>query len=107
MIDKFDGSDLAEDPSQRMLEKARRQYELMSDQLQLISSKLAKDGSTGDPKLDDTIRIHSKSLLQIFGLEMEIEKRKQGYTDLAAGYAIDLEAARTEVERRLACLRAP
>jgi len=91
--------------SDELLLKARRHYADISCALEHALTQLDQCDDKERRAFSASVQTHWKSFLNVYEREVDLEKRDREHAGIVLGYAIDLEAARTEVERRLACLR--
>lgn len=88
-----------------VLDQARAQFAMMREALSALIARI-RVGDGSDEKLIETaLRAYSKSFQTTLDLEVDLEKRIKARSGAADTYAIDLDAARHEVRRRLAGLR--
>ena len=95
-----------ESRAETMLRRAHGQYARLSVLLDEAQNRLQEDLEGADPKeISALISSHFKSFQSTFELEVKLEKCIQERAGIVNGYAVDLDAARTEIGRRLACLK--
>ena len=94
------------DAAEDMLLRAKDHYRDTSLALKAANERLQALDTDEAKKIGDLLRIHWKALQTTIELEIEVEKRNRERAGTVHGYALDLTAARTEVGRRLACLKA-
>jgi len=89
----------------RRVDAARAQYQNISDMLEAaIQEKIAaRDGGMSD--ILNALNTHWKALNSLNEKEAGLDELIRTQAGLVEGYAIDLDAARTEIGRRLACLK--
>jgi len=97
-----DGGSRAEE----ILGRARRHHAEIGSVLEQALMRM-KQGEEADMRaFSATIQAYWKSLQTVLEREIELEKRAFEQGERLRGGALDLEAARAEVGRRLACLKA-
>ncbi|NOX40691.1 MAG: hypothetical protein GXP05_09300 [Alphaproteobacteria bacterium] len=92
-------------PSDELLLKARRHYADISCALEQALAQLDQCDDKEKRAFSASVQTHWKSFLNVYEREVDLEKRDREHAGIVHGYAIDLDAARVEVGRRLACLR--
>jgi len=95
-----------ESRSKDLLGNARRHYADITEALESALGQLATSDDKALRAFSTTAQTHWKSLLSLHEREVELEKRDLERAGIVEGYAIDLARARSEVGRRIACLRA-
>jgi len=93
-------------PAEDLLRKARGHYALISTALEHARETLNTSETADVKKVADLLRDHWKAFQTTLDLEANLEKRNRERAGIVHGYALDLDQARTEVGRRLACLKA-
>lgn len=92
--------------SEEMLQNAQQHYADISKALKEAEQRLRNSDDEEAKKIPELIRMHWKSFQTAFDLEINLEKRDRERAGIVHEYALDLDAARAEVGRRLACLKA-
>ncbi|MFT5000113.1 MAG: hypothetical protein ACI9ZD_002355 [Paracoccaceae bacterium] len=93
-------------PAEALLRKAKEQYATISESLKRAEAKIKNGDQDEAKKVADLLRSHWKALQSTLELEIHLEKGDRERAGIVHGYALDLGAARTEVGRRMACLKA-
>ena len=88
------------------LVRVREHYERAIDAFQHMTRE-AEDGVLDpDRETNRTIRSLSSATDYLIKEKQRIDANLDKQTGIAGGYAIDFDAARREIERRISCLRA-
>lgn len=95
-----------ESRSDELIQNARQHYADITAAIQTALGRIADSEDKEMRAFSSAVQTHWKSLLSVHDREVELEKRDRERAGIVEGYAIDLDAARFEVGRRLACLRA-
>jgi hypothetical protein len=92
-------------PSDALLRKAQDQYRTLAAALREAETRLAGSDNTEVKGIAELLRTHWKAFQTTLDLEIDLEKRNRERAGIVHGYALDLDVARAEVGRRLACLK--
>lgn len=95
-----------ESRAEEILGRARRHYAEISAALEAALERMKQDQDGDLRAFSAAVQAHWKSLQTVLEREIELEKRAIERGEAGRAGAIDLEAARAEVGRRLACLKA-
>lgn len=93
-------------PAQALLVSARVQFAEMRAALETLRKRLKAGDAQALPGVEAQGREFLRALNTVIEQEARLEERARAERGVADGYAIDLDAARAEVGRRLARLRA-
>jgi len=97
-----ESGDQAED--QRLVEKARKQFRRMSDALSGLIEKLEAGDTLPVAETERTYRDLMRVLNLTLEQEAKLADRRRKTAGVVQGPALDFDAARAEIRRRLACL---
>lgn len=94
-----------ETAAEAILRKAKAQYRDISDRLSQLRPEIFANDDKAMRDYLGVVQTHWKALQTVLDKETDLEKSDRERAGIAHGYAIDLDAARSEVGRRLACLK--
>jgi len=92
--------------SDAILQTARAHYAEISAALRAATANLDAADDKGLRAFVGAAQSHWKALQSVLDKERELEKSDHERAGIVNAYAVDLAAARSEVGRRLACLKA-
>ncbi len=94
-----------ESKAKATLRKARKHYADISEALLQMRPQVIGNDDKAMRDFLGVVQTHWKAFQTVLDREIDLEKSDRERAGIAHGYAIDLAAARSEVGRRLACLK--
>ena len=88
-----------------LLRDAAVLYRETSEALREAADVLKANADPEVRRIADLVKDHWKAMQTTLQLEIDLEKRDRERAGIVHGYALDLDAARREIGRRLACLK--
>ncbi len=93
------------DAAEAMLSDAKRHFENINQAHQDGLDKLADSADRDVRAYSSLAQLHWKAMQSVLERQHELNRINREKAGIVHGYALDLDAARTEVGRRLACLK--
>jgi hypothetical protein len=97
---------IGESAAQEMILAARAHYQRVRRALGEVLARIEAGELKAVEEFDRTHREFSKTLTLALEQEIRLDERSKAHGAAGRGGPIDLDAARSEIGRRLACLRA-